>query len=107
MNAATRADTSQACKLNVSLAWYWCEHWRGALMLGYCRTGARDRSIFAAYVAGNTVAQLATMHGLTAGRIHAILSSERNRIALSLEPEYCELRDKLDPDLWAQRLVHE
>ena len=73
-------------------------------MLGVHKTGARDRAIFVAFAAGQTLVELAVQFGLKQTRLRAILTAERHRIAVSPEPEYCELRGKFEPALWTGRI---
>ena len=74
----------------------------GALMLGTCKKGARNRSILLAHVEGHSIEQLATWHSLAPVTVRGILSIERHRVDVSPEPEYCDLRDKIDPALWTR-----
>jgi hypothetical protein len=78
----------------------------GALMLGVEKTGTRNRSIFAAYIAGRAINELAKQYGLTDARIIAILSSERHRIAVSPDPVYCELRERFERAIWLKPHKH-
>ena len=72
-------------------------------MLGVYKTGARNRSTFAAHAAGRTIDELANEYLLTRTRLAAILTSERHRIAVSPDPNYCDLRDRIDPAVWLYR----
>jgi hypothetical protein len=52
----------------------------------------RNRSIFAAFEAGQSIAQLGEYHGLTPGRVHAVLMTEKHKRTVSPEPYYRSLR---------------
>lgn len=66
-------------------------------MTGSYKSGKRNRSIFVAFIEGRTIDELAAEYKLTPGTVRAILNSERHRVAVSMEPEYCELRERYDP----------
>jgi hypothetical protein len=69
-------------------------------MLGACKQGERNRSILLAYINGRSVEQLAKWHALATVTIRGIISIERHRVDVSPEPEYCALRDSIEPSLW-------
>ena len=73
------------------------------MMLGNCRNGERNRSILLAYLDGHSVDELAAWHKLTPVSIRGIISFERDRVCVSTEPEYCHLRETIDPILWTLR----
>jgi hypothetical protein len=73
-------------------------------MLGPNKTGARNRSIFATFIAGVGIDELAARYNLAPVSVRAILRSERNKVAVSPAPEYCELRGTLEPMIWVNRL---
>lgn len=52
----------------------------------------RNRDILASFEAGATVEQLAEAHGVSSGRIRAILNDERHRHAVSPSSFYRKLR---------------
>jgi Mor family transcriptional regulator len=52
----------------------------------------RNRDILASFEAGATVEQLAREHGLTTGRVRAVLNDERHRQAISPKPFYRKIR---------------
>ena len=52
----------------------------------------RNRRIFAAFEAGQSLEQLGEHHGLTPDRIHAVLMDEKHRRIVSPEPFYRTLR---------------
>jgi hypothetical protein len=52
----------------------------------------RNRHIFAAFEAGQSLEQLGEYHCLTPGRIRAVLMDEKHRRIVSLEPFYRSLR---------------
>jgi Mor family transcriptional regulator len=52
----------------------------------------RNRQIFAAFEAGETLEQLGEFHGLSPTRIHAILMAEKHKRTVSPEPFYRSLR---------------
>jgi hypothetical protein len=52
----------------------------------------RNRQIFAAFQAGQSLEQLGEDHGLTPGRVRAILLDEKHRRTVSPEPFYRTLR---------------
>jgi hypothetical protein len=55
----------------------------------------RNRHIFAAFEAGQSLEQLGEYHGLTPARVHAILMDEKHRRTISPEPFYRTLRATL------------
>ena len=69
-------------------------------MVEFYKAGKRNRSIFAAFIEGRTINELAAQYNLTPTTIRAILNSERHRIAVSSDPEYCKLREKFEPGIW-------
>ena len=73
------------------------------MMLGNCRNGERNRSILLAYLDGHSFDELAAWHKLSTASIRGIISFERDRVCVSTEPEYCRLRESIDPILWALR----
>jgi Mor family transcriptional regulator len=52
----------------------------------------RNRQIFAAFEAGQSLEQLGEYHGLSPGRIHAVLVAEKHKRIISPEPFYRSLR---------------
>lgn len=56
------------------------------------RTLARNREIFAAFQAGQSVEGLAEQHDLSVERVRALLTDEKNRLRFSSEPFYRALR---------------
>jgi Mor family transcriptional regulator len=52
----------------------------------------RNRQIFAAYEAGQTMQQLGDEHALTFQRIRAVLTDEKHKRIVSLKPFYRALR---------------
>lgn len=76
----------------------------GALMLGSNKTGATNRSIFATFIAGSSVDELAGRYHLSLVTVRAIIQSEHHKIAVSPESEYCELRKTFEPAILVKRL---
>lgn len=52
----------------------------------------RNRNIFAAFAAGQSLEQLGEYHCLTPGRVHAVLMAEKHKRIVSPEPFYRSLR---------------
>jgi hypothetical protein len=52
----------------------------------------RNRNIFAAFEAGQSLAQLEDVHCLTQGRIRAVLTAEKHKRTVSPEPFYRIIR---------------
>ena len=52
----------------------------------------RNRGIFAAFEAGQSPEQLGECHGLTPGRVRAVLTDEKHRRTVSPDPFYRSLR---------------
>jgi len=52
----------------------------------------RNRQIFAAFEAGQSLEQLGEYHGLSPARIHAVLMAEKHKRIISPEPFYRSLR---------------
>jgi len=52
----------------------------------------RNRVIFAAFEAGQSLEQLSEHHGLSPGRVHAVLMAEKHKRTVSPEPFYRSLR---------------
>jgi hypothetical protein len=52
----------------------------------------RNREIFAAFEAGQSIEQLSEVHGLTSTRLRAIMVAERHKRIISPEPFYRSLR---------------
>jgi hypothetical protein len=73
------------------------------MMLGNRRNGERNRSILLAYLDGHSIDELAAGNKLMPVSIRAIISFERDRVCVSTEPEYCQLRKSIDPAGWAMK----
>ena len=71
------------------------------MMLGNSKNGERNRSILLAYLDGHTISDLAASHQLSKVSIQGIISFERERVCVSTEPEYCQLRKRIDSAVWA------
>ena len=56
--------------------------------------------MFTAYVRGETIDDLAAQYGLKQTSVRAILTTERQRIALSPEPEYRDFREQFEPEAY-------
>ena len=52
----------------------------------------RNRQIFAAFEAGQSLEQLSEHHGLSPGRVYAVLTDEKHRRKVSPKPFYRFLR---------------
>ena len=52
----------------------------------------RNRRMFAAFEAGQSLAQLGEIHGLTQARVRAVITDEKNRRTVSPEAFYRSLR---------------
>jgi Mor family transcriptional regulator len=52
----------------------------------------RNRQIFAAFEAGQSLEQLSEHHCLSPGRVHAVLMAEKHKRTVSPEPFYRSLR---------------
>jgi hypothetical protein len=52
----------------------------------------RNRSIFAAFEAGQSLEQLGDVHCLTPARVRALLTDEKNKRTVSPDPFYRSLR---------------
>ena len=52
----------------------------------------RNRNIFAAFEAGQSLAQLGDVHCLTQGRVRAVLTAEKHKRTVSPEPFYRIIR---------------
>jgi hypothetical protein len=52
----------------------------------------RNRVIFAAFAAGRSMAQLGEDHALTCERVRTVLTDEKHRRIVSLDPFYRALR---------------
>jgi hypothetical protein len=75
-------------------------------MLRTYKNGERNRSILLAYIEGHSIEQLALSHSLATTTIRGIVSVERHRVAVSPEPEYCELRGKIELADWMLAFKH-
>ena len=56
------------------------------------RKTERDRQILAAFEAGKSIEELSQVHGLTSKRITAILTTERHKRTVSMDPFYRSIR---------------
>ncbi len=56
------------------------------------KTANRNREMFAAFQAGQTIEQLCGDYGLSKTRVQAILADEKNRQTISPEPFYRAIR---------------
>jgi len=52
----------------------------------------RNRQMFAAFEAGQSLEQLGEHHSLSPGRVHAVLMAEKHKRTVSPEPFYRSLR---------------
>ena len=59
------------------------------------KNGARNREIYAAWESGVPVEQLSAEFGLRVSWIAALLSAERNKIAVSPDPVYRQIRQSM------------
>jgi len=73
------------------------------MMLGNSKNGERNRSILLDHLDGHSVDALAVRHKLCPTSIRGIISFERDRVCVSTEREYCQLRKSIDPAIWAIR----
>jgi Mor family transcriptional regulator len=55
-------------------------------------TADRNREIYAAFAAGQSIEQLSEIHGLSISRLRAIVVAERHKRIISPEPFYRSLR---------------
>ena len=59
-------------------------------------TAERNRSLIAAYEAGDDIEKLVHCYGISAKRIRAIIADEKNRRRVSREPFYRNFRANRD-----------
>ena len=60
--------------------------------MAFAKNASRNRDIYAAFETGTPVDQLAVNYALSRNSVLAILTTERHKRAVSLEPAYRELR---------------
>jgi Mor family transcriptional regulator len=58
------------------------------------KTAVRNRGILAAHQQGDSIRELARRHGLSEITVHQIITGERNKVAVSVDAFYKEMRSR-------------